>query len=110
MTLQENVYLLVSRVPKGKVTTYKYLACHIGTKSYRAIGQILRVNPYAPLVPCHRVVSSNGTIGGFMGKRKGPQIRKKKELLRSEGIRIKGSKLVDFQAIVVSDFPLLPES
>jgi methylated-DNA-[protein]-cysteine S-methyltransferase len=110
MTLKEKVYMLVSTVPEGKVTTYKYLAHNAGTKSYRAVGQILRVNPYAPIIPCHRVVSSDGTIGGFMGSRKGPQVRKKIKLLRSEGIQIKDGRLVDFQTIVVSDFPLLPES
>jgi len=97
-------------VPKGKVTTYKFLAHAIDSHAYRAVGQVLRKNPYAPQVPCHRVVSSNGTIGGFMGCRKGPMIEKKKELLRNEGVRIKGNTLCDFQKIVVSAFPSLTES
>ena len=63
----EKVYSLLKKVPKGKVTTYKVLAEKLGTKAYRAVGQAIRCNPYAPEVPCHRCVSSVGSIGGFMG-------------------------------------------
>lgn len=95
---------MVLQVPKGRVTTYKYLAVSIGSHAYRAVGQLLRNNPNAPYIPCHRVVSSNGTIGGFMGAWKGPFIAKKKELLRKEGVTIKGNKLLDFNSIVFSKF------
>ena len=59
------VYKKLLRVPKGKVTTYGTLAHAVGTRAYRAVGQVMNRNPYAPDVPCHRVISSNGTIGGF---------------------------------------------
>ena len=100
----ERVYHLLLQVPKGKVTTYRFLAKAIGSRAYRAVGQALRYNPYAPQIPCHRVVSSNGTIGGFMGSRSGKAIEKKKGLLRKEGVKIIGNALPDFHTIVVSDF------
>jgi len=100
----DRIYCLLSQVPEGRVTTYKFLAHAVGSKGYRAVGQILRNNPYAPHVPCHRVVSSDGSIGGFMGNRSGVHIQKKKKLLRGEGVKIKGNTLSDFSSIVVSDF------
>ena len=57
----EKVYFLTKKVPKGRVTTYKELAKKLKTKAYRAVGQALKCNPYAPKVPCHRVVKSVGT-------------------------------------------------
>jgi methylated-DNA-[protein]-cysteine S-methyltransferase len=106
----DKVYGLLLSVPKGRVTTYKFLARALGSHAYRAVGQALRKNPFAPHIPCHRVVSSDGTIGGFMGNMKGLTIRKKKELLEHEGIRIQGNRLIDFHAIVISDFSPLTES
>jgi methylated-DNA-[protein]-cysteine S-methyltransferase len=102
----DRIYALLLSVPKGKVTTYKFLASATGSRAYRAVGQVLRNNPYAPHVPCHRVVSSNGTVGGFMGSRTGSAIRKKIKLLRSEGVEIKGDMLPDFDSIVVKNFPI----
>lgn len=95
-TLSERTYSLLRQVPAGRVTTYKAIACALGTKAYRAIGQILRRNPYAPTVPCHRVVGSDGTIGGFMGKTSGRAIKKKLVMLEKEGVRVRGKKVVDF--------------
>jgi methylated-DNA-[protein]-cysteine S-methyltransferase len=100
----DTVYNVLLMVPEGKVTTYKHLAHEVGSKAYRAVGQVLRNNPYAPHVPCHRVVSSDGTIGGFMGNKSGKCIRKKKALLQKEGVRIKGNTLPDFHAIIMTDF------
>ncbi|KYK26082.1 hypothetical protein AYK26_01270 [Euryarchaeota archaeon SM23-78] len=84
---QRKVYALLKKVPKGKVTTYGALAKKLKS-SPRAVGQALRVNPYAPKVPCHRVVSSDGSIGGFRGKTQGKAVREKIGLLRKEGIKI----------------------
>ncbi len=83
------VYGTLKQVPKGRVTTYGLLARAIGCKSPRAIGQVLKKNPFAPRVPCHRVVRSDGTIGGFVGTREGVAILRKKLLLESEGIRFR---------------------
>lgn len=96
-TLQKKTYALLSTVPPGRVTTYKALADALGTRGYRAIGQFMRHNPYAPTVPCHRVVASNGNIGGFMGTKTGKNIQKKIALLRREGISVSDNKIVDFQ-------------
>lgn len=91
--LAEKVYALCKQIPKGKVTTYKAIAEKLNTKAYQAIGQALRKNPSAPLVPCHRVVSSTGNLHGFKGKRKGKALEEKKLLLEQEGVRVEKNKV-----------------
>lgn len=98
--LQEKTYKLLKKVPRGRVTTYKALALALHTKGYRAIGQFMRTNPYAPTVPCHRVVASDGTIGGFMGNTSGTAIAKKIKMLRSEGVKITGKEIADFSRVL----------
>ena len=93
MDFAEKVYLLCTKIPKGKVTTYKEIALALNTKAYRAVGQALRCNPYAPMVPCHRVVANNGTIGGFKGFLTGKTIQEKIALLEKEGIIIQQRKI-----------------
>ena len=88
------VYAVVKKIPKGKVTTYKEIAKAMKTKAYRAVGQALRCNPYAPEVPCHRVVASDGSLGGFAGRMNS---RKKIMMLKKEGIRVKQGTIADFQ-------------
>ena len=73
-------------IPKGRVTTYKLLSEHLDCNSSQAIGQALKHNPLAPEVPCHRVIRTDLSIGGFMGKRQGDPITRKFELLKSEGV------------------------
>jgi len=90
---ETKVYSFCSKIPKGKVSTYKSIAEAMGTKAYRAVGQALRKNPYAPKVPCHRVIASDGSIGGFMGKHQGPSIKKKITMLKREGVGVKGNKI-----------------
>ena len=65
MSFNEKVWTLTARIPSGKVTTYRAIAHQLGTRGYRAIGMAMNRNPYAPAVPCHRVVGSNGTLTGF---------------------------------------------
>jgi len=98
-SFNEKIYALLKKVPKGKVTTYKALAEGLNSKAYRAVGQAMRCNPYAPIVPCHRVVSSNGTLGGFRGTKdsSSKEIRKKISMLMKEGVKIKNNKVVEFQ-------------
>ncbi len=96
MTFEEKIYEVLRKVPRGKVTTYKNLAEKIGSKAYRAVGQAMRNNPFAPEVPCHRVVRSDGRVGGFMGKTTGKEIQKKIEMLTSEGVEIIDGKVADF--------------
>lgn len=83
---QRRVYLALLEVPRGQTITYGELAKRIGCRSAQAIGQALKRNPFAPHVPCHRVVASNGAIGGFHGQREGEMIEKKLRLLREEGV------------------------
>lgn len=96
-TFNERVWKKMRRIPKGKVTTYKELAKAMKTKAYRAVGNACRENPYAPEVPCHRVVKTGGMIGGFGGETKGKNIDEKTELLRKEGVKVIDGKVVDFE-------------
>lgn len=99
MEFNDRVYDKLRKVPKGKVTTYKELALAVNSRAYRAVGNAMRNNPFSPMVPCHRVVNSDGTIGGFKGKKKGLAIAEKKELLENEGVRIKKGRIVNFEKI-----------
>ncbi|WP_421077445.1 MGMT family protein [Methanothermococcus sp. Ax23] len=92
MDFKEECYNLVKKVPKGKITTYKEIAEALGTNGYRAVGNVLNKNPNLITVPCHRVVKSNGEVGGYV-----EGIERKIELLRSEGIPIKDNKVIDFE-------------
>lgn len=85
-------YELLKKVPRGKVTTYKLLAHALKTKAYRAVGTAMNKNPYAPAVPCHRVVKTNGEVGGFAHG-----TRKKIEMLKKEGIPIKNGKIENME-------------
>lgn len=93
---QMRIYAALRRIARGRVTTYRLLAEAVGCRSCRAVGQALRRNPYAPEVPCHRVIASDLTIGGFSGERSGPEIERKRCLLAAEGIRFSaGGRLAD---------------
>ena len=83
----ERCYILLKRVPKGKVVTYKSIAKKFKTKSYRAVGNAMNKNHHKD-VPCHRVINSNGNVGGFA---RGATIKIK--LLKSEGVNIKDNKI-----------------
>lgn len=100
MTLADEAYKLLKKVPKGKVTTYKELARALDSKAYRAIGQAMRKNPHAPEVPCHRCVTSNGNVGGFKGKLKGKVIQEKINMLKEEGIVIENKKIINFESVL----------
>ncbi len=91
---QEKVYSVLTKVPRGKVTTYKEIGKALGKDGnvYRAIGQALNKNPYAPAVPCHRVVCSDGSLGGFAHGSAA-----KKKLLAAEGISVVAGKIVGFE-------------
>ena len=86
---QKSVYAAICEIPPGKVTTYKLLALHLHCKSSQAIGQALKRNPFAPDVPCHRVVAHNRKMGGFCGATSGAKIDKKVRMLQEEGVLIR---------------------
>jgi methylated-DNA-[protein]-cysteine S-methyltransferase len=90
---QQRVYDAVARIPRGRVATYKDIAARIGCGSPRAVGQALKRNPFAPRVPCHRVIASDLTIGGFQGDRGGAAVRRKLRLLEGEGVRFTRGRL-----------------
>jgi methylated-DNA-[protein]-cysteine S-methyltransferase len=89
------VYAALQKVPRGRVITYAALARRIGCRSPRAIGQALRANPFAPQVPCHRVIASDLSPGGFQGRTAGPALTKKLRLLATEGVTFKNNRLAD---------------
>jgi methylated-DNA-[protein]-cysteine S-methyltransferase len=70
----------------GKVTTYACLARSIDCGSSQAVGQALKRNPFAPQVPCHRVIKSDRSLGGFSGQSEGPEVARKRRLLIAEGV------------------------
>jgi len=90
MKLEDKVYKKLLEVPKGKVTTYGELAKAVGLKNgQRTIGRIMNKNPYPVIVPCHRVIQSNGKIGGYAW---GEDVKTK--MLSKEGIKIKNGKIL----------------
>lgn len=84
---ENKVFDALHLIPRGMITTYGILGNYISCRSAQAIGQALRRNPFAPDTPCHRVVKGDLTIGGFAGERDGEPIRRKRNLLESEGVR-----------------------
>lgn len=88
---------LVKTIPKGKVTTYKEIAKRLHTKAYRAVGHALRCNDKPIIIPCHRVVNSDGRVGGYKGKKNS---KEKIRLLEKEGIKIKIGKITNFNDVL----------
>ena len=91
MSFHQRVWALTARIPKGKVVTYADLAAAVGGpdfRGYRAVGGAMNRNPYAPQVPCHRVVGSDGRLTGFAGG-----LAKKRRLLQSEGVTITSDRV-----------------
>ena len=83
---QIKVWNYLKNIPKGQVRTYKQVAIGIKSpKSARAVANACAKNPYAPKIPCHRVIRSDGTLGGYSGR---GGIKQKLKLLRSENVAI----------------------
>ena len=89
---QRRVYMELLNVPAGSTITYGELARRIGCRSAQAVGQALKRNPFAPHVPCHRVVAADGSIGGYFGEREGEMIDRKRKLLNKEQENAKQDK------------------
>lgn len=95
-----DVYALTSMIPRGMVGTYGEIAKALGKpKVSRLVGRYLHLNPHAPNVPCHRVVHSDGRIGGYATGAK-----KKEEMLLSEGVKVRNNLVVDFESVRFRDF------
>ena len=83
---QIKVWNYLKKIPKGKVKTYKQVAKGIGMpKAARAVANACGKNPYAPKIPCHRAIRSDGGLGGYSGR---GGIKQKLKLLRSEKVAI----------------------
>ena len=81
--LQIKVWKYLKKIPKGKVKTYSEVARAIGKpKAVRAVANAIGKNPYPIKIPCHRVIRSDGSLGGYSGK---GGIRTKRNILRGEG-------------------------
>ncbi len=90
---QKQVWKSLSKIPRGMVSTYGEIAKVLGKPgAARVVGNACNANPFAPKVPCHRVVASDGRIGGYAHGS-----RKKIGLLKKEGIRVKNGKIADFE-------------
>lgn len=94
MNFAQKVYALATKIPHGKITTYKIIAAKLNCKAYRAVGNALNKNPHKT-VPCHRVVNSDGRIGGF-ARGTATKIR----MLRKEGIKIENSRIKNFEKVL----------
>ena len=83
---ETRVYGALREIPRGRVVTYSILAAHLDCGSTQAVGQALKRNPLAPEVPCHRVIKTDLTLGGYDGKLKGVRVGRKRRLLEEEGV------------------------
>jgi len=90
----------MERIPKGRVTTYALIARKLNTRAYQAVGNACRRNPYAPRVPCHRVVKTDGRVGGFGGKTSGRNVERKIQMLRNEHVHVVNGRVMDFEKVV----------
>jgi methylated-DNA-[protein]-cysteine S-methyltransferase len=93
-SFQERCLKLVALIPEGRVSTYKAIAKTLDTKAYRAVGSAIGKNPNPITVPCHRVVKSDGGVGGYAFG-----VEKKIQLLQKEGVQVENDKIVDFEKL-----------
>ena len=83
---QVKVWTYLRKIPRGSIKTYSQVAKAIGKPlAARAVGKAIGKNPYAPKIPCHRVIRSNGSLGGYSGK---GCLKTKRFLLKKEGIKL----------------------
>ena len=85
-SFQVKTWRYLMKIPKGTIKTYSQVAKGIGKPlAVRAVANAIGKNPYAPKIPCHRVIRSDGSLGGYSGK---GGIKTKKLLLKKEGISL----------------------
>lgn len=93
---EKEVLGMIKKISRGRVTTYAKIARAIGrSKASRAVGNVLHKNPYAPKRPCHRVVKSDGRLGGFARG-----AGKKEQLLEAEGIIVRDNRIQNFNKVL----------
>jgi len=98
MNFNEKVWALTARIPAGQITTYATIARTLNSTGYRAVGQALNRNPYAPAIPCHRVVGSDGRLTGYAFG-----MEQKEKMLRNEGVPVENGK-VPLRSISIFQF------
>lgn len=94
LTFNEQCYALLLKIPKGRVSTYKAIATALNCRAYQAVGNAMNQNPNPINVPCHRVVNSDGRLGGYAFG-----VARKIKLLTQEGIVIQDGKVIDFKKV-----------
>ncbi|CAG8959504.1 hypothetical protein HYFRA_00001403 [Hymenoscyphus fraxineus] len=99
LTAGQRVYTLLNQIPSGRISSYAALSRALSS-SPRAVGGALRRNPFAPEVPCHRIICADGNIGGFKGEAQDAPSKinqtEKLRLLKGEGVLFDGNgKLLD---------------
>ena len=83
---QLKIWAYLRKIPRGSLKTYSQVAKAIGKPfAVRAVANAIGKNPYAPEIPCHRVIRSDGSLGGYSGK---GGVKRKKFLLKKEGIKL----------------------
>jgi len=93
LSIDKKIYKKLLEVPEGKITTYGELAKAVGIPNgQRVIGNIMNKNPYPVIIPCHRVVKSDGSVGGYAYGEK-----VKVNMLGKEGLEIKNGKISNFK-------------
>ncbi|MEN9361570.1 MAG: hypothetical protein RL095_3105 [Verrucomicrobiota bacterium] len=96
---QRRVWAACRLIPAGRVVTYAEMARFLECASPRAIGQALRRNPDAPATPCHRIISSRLSPGGYSGEEAGPELDRKLGLLAAEGVRFRDGLLAEAERL-----------
>ena len=87
-SFNEKCYELLKLIPEGKVTTYKEMSKALNTKAWRAVGSAMAKNPHLIVIPCHRVVRSDGSVGEYaLGS------NEKSKLLQKEGVQVSNGKI-----------------
>ncbi len=94
---QRRVWEALRLIPEGRVTSYGEIAKYLGTKAVRAVGTAVGKNPYAPQVPCHRVVRTDGRIGRYSGE---GGVARKIALLNKEGVHVREGRIVSFDSLL----------
>ncbi|MFZ3069101.1 MAG: MGMT family protein [Microgenomates group bacterium] len=90
-TFKEKVYEVTKKIPQGKVATYGQIARLVGNpKASRAVGLLMKTNPFVPIVPCHRVVAFDGSLTGYSA---GDGVPTKMKMLIAEGVIFKNGKV-----------------
>lgn len=94
-SFEDQCLKLLRQIPAGKVTTYGEIARALDSKAYRAVGRALAKNRNLVVVPCHRVVCSDGKVGGYANGE-----HQKIELLEREGVAVIGERVIDLESVI----------